>query len=226
MLRRFSLLFNEDSMRPCRLHRLVILVATIALGPSAVQAQVDSGSTRASESGNLLRPGDVIKLTVWREPDWSGEFAVDESGTAILPRIGPVHVTAMSSDSLKRFVTDSLSKFLRNPSIEVTPLRRIQVLGAVRNPGLYPVPPTVTVGDAVAVAGGATPEGKPDQVVLRRNGQDLKVKLAKEIRLADTPIRTGDQLFVPQRSWISRNTGLVAAGLSATTTLIVALLLR
>ena len=163
---------------------MVIVLATISLGPQGIQAQVDSGSARDSESGSMLRPGDVIKVTVWREPDWSGEFAVDESGTAVLPRIGPVHVTAMSSDSLRRFVRDSLSKFLRNPSIEVTPLRRIQVLGSVRNPENYPVPPTVTVGDAVAVAGGATPEGKPDEVILRRNGQDLRVKLAKEIRLA------------------------------------------
>ncbi len=180
----------------------------------------------ADSTRDLLRPGDIIKLNVWREPEWSGEFPVDESGVAVLPRLGAVKVTGMTAGSLKRFVTDSLGRYLRNPSIEVIPLRRIQVLGAVRSPGLYPVAPTVTIGDVVALAGGATPEGKPDQVVLRRDGKDLRVKLAKEIRLADTPVRTGDQLYVPQRGWISRNGGLFAAGLSATTTLIVALLLR
>ncbi len=163
---------------------------------------------------------------MWREPEWSGEFAVDEAGVVTLPRIGPVLVTSMTAPALRQFLTDSLGRFLRNPTIEVIPLRRIQVLGAVRTPGLYPVAPTVAVGDVVALAGGATPDGKPDQVILRRNGQDLRVNLTRGTRLADTPVRTGDQLYVPQRSWISRNAGLVAAGLSAATTLMVALLVR
>jgi protein involved in polysaccharide export with SLBB domain len=206
---------------------VVLLLAALAMAPLALQAQAVSASTRDTmEAKNLLRPGDVIKLTVWREPDWSGEFPVDESGVATLPRLGPVNVTGMTPDSLKRFVQDSLGVFLKNPSIEITPLRRVQVLGAVRTPGLYTVAGTVTVGDVVALAGGASADGKPDQVVLRRNGQDLRVKLASQTRLADTPIRAGDQLFVPQRSWVGRNAGLVAAGISATTTLVVALLLR
>lgn len=207
---------------------LVLLLAGLVLAPLAVQAQVDSASTRDSstEHRNLLRPGDIIKLTVWREPDWSGEFQVNEAGVATLPRLGAISVTGLTPDSLRRFVTSSLGVFLKNPSIEVVPLRRIQVLGAVRTPGLYPVPPTVTVGDVVAIAGGATPEGKANQVVLRRAGKDVRVKLDKETRLADTPIRTGDQLYVPQRSWISRNAGLFAAGISAATTVVVALVIR
>jgi protein involved in polysaccharide export with SLBB domain len=219
---------DETSMKfRVALLEIVLLLAGLVLAPQALQAQVASASTGDSTAAkNLLRPGDIIKLTVWREPDWSGEFPVNESGVATLPRLGAINVTGLTPDSLRSFVTNSLGVFLKNPSIEITPLRRIQVLGAVRTPGLYPVPPTVTVGDVVAIAGGATPEGKPDQVVLRRGGKDLRVKLGKETRLADTPIRTGDQLYVPQRSWISRNGGLFAAGISAATTLIVALIVR
>jgi protein involved in polysaccharide export with SLBB domain len=99
-------------------------------------------------------------------------------------------------------------------------------LGAVKNPGLYPVDPSITVIDALALAGGATSEGKPDRVVLRREGERIKVPLNKNTRLADTPMQTGDQLYVPERGWVSRNAGLVAAGLSAATTVVVTLLLR
>jgi protein involved in polysaccharide export with SLBB domain len=206
---------------------VVFLLAAWVFAAQGVGAQVDSAATRDSMAArNLLRPGDVIKLTVWREPEWSGEFPVNEAGVATLPRLGAINVTGLTPDSLRRFVMNSLGVFLKNPSIEITPLRRIQVLGAVRTPGLYPVPPTVTVGDVVALAGGATPEGKADQVVLRREGKDVRVKLESQTRLADTPIRTGDQLYVPQRSWISRNGGLFAAGISAATTLIVALIVR
>jgi protein involved in polysaccharide export with SLBB domain len=201
------------------------LALAVTSAPISAQS-ADSQAVAGQANEILLRPGDVIKLSVWREPDWSGEFAVNESGTAVLPKIGPVHVTSMSPDELRQFVVDSLGRFLRNPSIEVTPLRRIQVLGAVRNPGLYSASPTHTVGDVLALAGGSTSDGKTDQVLLKRDGHDFDISLGPQTRLADTPIRTGDQLFVPERGWVSRNGGLVAAGVTATMTLIVALLVR
>src|SRR5215208_3097736 len=148
-----------------RIQIIVLLLVQLSLGLGARPALgwAQEPTVGAADSApDLLRPGDIIKWNVWREPEWSGEFTVDESGVAILPRLGAVKVTDMTVDVLKRFVSDSLGKYLRNPSIEVTPLRRIQVLGAVRSPGLYPVAPTVTVGDVVALAGGATPDGKPD----------------------------------------------------------------
>jgi polysaccharide export outer membrane protein len=211
--------------------RVVTLIAPLVLAgltllPGPATAQSSPVATADSSAGrDLLRPGDVLKLNVWREPDWSGEFAVNEAGVAVLPRLGAIQVTTMSADSLRRFLVDSLGRFLRNPSIEVTPLRRVQILGAVRTPGLYPVPATVSVGDAVGLAGGATPQGKADRVVLRRGGERLQVNLSRDTPLSNTPIRTGDELFVPQRSWVSRNMGLVTAGLSAATSVFIALML-
>lgn len=205
---------------------LPVAVACLALISASAWAQTSEAPGDTTSGSDLLRPGDVIKLNVWREPEWSGEFAVNESGVAVLPRLGAIQVTTMSADSLRRFLIDSLGRYLRNPSIEVVPLRRVQVLGAVKTPGLYPVPSTVTIADVLALAGGATPDGRPDRAILRRNGEDLRIKLNGATRLADTPIRTGDQIYVPQKSWVSRNAGLVAAGLTATTSLLIALLLR
>jgi protein involved in polysaccharide export with SLBB domain len=202
-----------------------LAAAVYLFAPQVSATAQDSLPAQDSVRGGLLSPGDVIKLSVWREPEWSGDFTVSDVGVATFPRLGAVQVTTMTADSLRRFLLDSLGRFLRNPSIEVTPMRRVQVLGAVRTPGLYPVPPTVTIGDVIALAGGATPDGKPDQAILRRQGEELRVKLRGTTRLADTPIRSGDQIYVPQRSWVSRNAGLVAAGLSATTSLVIALLL-
>ncbi|HEY7636741.1 MAG TPA: SLBB domain-containing protein [Gemmatimonadales bacterium] len=207
---------------------LTSLLAGAALLPvRSLAAQAPSQQPPdSSASQAAARPGDIIRLKVWREPDWSGDFEVQQSGVAILPRLGAIDVRNMSSDSLTRFLVDSLGRFLRNPSIQVNLLHRIRILGAVKNPGLYPVDPSITVIDALALAGGATSEGKPDRVVLRREGERIKVPLNKNTRLADTPMQTGDQLYVPERGWVSRNAGLVAAGLSAATTVVVTLLLR
>jgi protein involved in polysaccharide export with SLBB domain len=211
----------QGTSPPSRLQRRSVRRWGMAVLPLLALALVAFSAAPASgqEPGGLpdsavakleeLRPGDVIRLRIWREPDLSGDFAVQESGEVVLPKLGPLPVSGFSRDSLKRFLVRSYSEYLRNPSIEVTLLRRVNVLGAVQKPGLYPVDPTMTIADAVALAGGATGDGKLNQVELHRGSQRVAVKLDAGTRLGDTPIRSGDQLFVPQRSWVSRNVGLV-----------------
>lgn len=191
---------------------------------SESRAQTPTGqSASAAEFSEPLRPGDVIRLRIWREPDLSGEFPVDESGQAVLPLVGPVSVVGLSRDSLRRSLLSSYTEYLKNPSIEVILLRRVNVMGAVRNPGLYPVDPTMTVADALALAGGPSPEGKRDRVELLRGSERLVVRLDPAARLGDTPLRSGDQLYVPSRSWISRNPGVVVGTATFLTALIVRL---
>jgi polysaccharide export outer membrane protein len=165
-------------------------------------------------------------LRIWREPDLSGDFQVNESGQVVLPKLGSVAVEAISRDSLRRSLLAAYATYLRNPSIDVVLLRRVNVLGAVRNPGLYPVEPTMTVADAVALAGGPSPDGKRDRIDLVRGGDKLMVRLDPATRLGDTPIRSGDQLYVPQRSWVSRNQGLVIGTVTALTALAVRIALH
>jgi protein involved in polysaccharide export with SLBB domain len=162
-----------------------------------------------------LRPGDHVRLKVWREPDLSGEFSIDEGGIVVFPKIGRVDVHKLSSDSLKSLLLTGYSASLRNPAVEVTVLRRINVLGAVRNPGLYYVDPNTTVSDVLALAGGASPDGYQDRIELLRDGKRLPVQLSPESRLAESMVQSGDQLRVPQRSWLARNTVLVSAVVTA-----------
>jgi polysaccharide export outer membrane protein len=186
----------------------VILCVACGHGQSAA-AVVDASPAPSGALPDALRPGDKVRLKIWREPDLSGDFDVDESGEVRLPKIGSVAVGRIPADSAKRLIVASYESVLRNPTIDVLVLRRINVLGAVRTPGLYPVDPTMTVADVLALAGGAASDGKPDQVRLLRDGRPMTVRLTGGTRIFDTPIRGGDQLYVPQRGWVSRNIGLV-----------------
>ncbi len=183
--------------------------------PLAAQTTVPTAAPAPAGLAGTLRPGDVVRLKIWREPDFSGDFPIDENGTAVFPRLGPMPVASYTVDSLKRTLLAGYAAYLVNPSIEVTALHRVNVLGAVRSPGLYQVDATMTVADALALAGGVASDGRSDRVELVRDGARLPANLEARTRLADTPIRSGDQLFVAQRSWLSRNVGLVAAGISA-----------
>jgi protein involved in polysaccharide export with SLBB domain len=202
-----------------------------ALAPLAAVAQAPSDSASSSESarGDMqapLHPGDRIRLKIWREPDLSGDYDVDESGQAVFPKVGPLQVTGMSSTTLKRTLVDAYARYLRNPAIEVRLLRRVNILGAVRTPGLYQVDPTMTLADAAALAGGASSDGSPDKVDLVRQGEKLPIKLSRRTRLAETPLQSGDQLYFRQRSWMSRNTGVIAGILTATAGIIVTVATR
>ncbi len=61
--------------------------------PVAVWAQ-SPDSAPESPMEQTIQPGDVIRLRIWREPDMSGEFQVDEGGLVIFPRIGEYRVLA------------------------------------------------------------------------------------------------------------------------------------
>ena len=202
------------------------MVAACLLAAGRVQAQDSVPPTTIAQGSLKLLPGDVVRLRIWREPDLSGEFPVDESGMVTFPKLGPMNVTSQPTDSLKVHLLADYSQYLRNPAVEITVLRRVNVLGAVIHPGVYPVDPTMTVADVLALAGGATPDGDRTRANLLRGGQRLSVRLAASDRIADLPLRSGDQLFVPERSWASRNQGLLAATISASVSLLIALYRR
>ena len=201
----------------------LVLILTAALAP-ALPAQTAPDTAIAAGTQGVLRSGDLVRLKIWREPDLSGDFQVNESGEVVFPKVGPVRVTELSPDSLKQSLLAAYGVYLRNPSIEITLLRRVQVMGAVRNPGLYPVDPTLSLGDVLALAGGATSQGNTKKFQLRRGDQEITGTINAATRVADTPLRSGDQIFVPERSWFSRNTWVVAGVLSATTSVLIAVM--
>ncbi len=197
------------------------------LAPALGRAQNAVRSVAPADSvGVLLRPGDIVRLRIWREPDLSGEFQVDESGIVTFPKIGQLNVVHESPESLKEKLLASYGVYLRNPSVEVTMLRRINVLGAVQKPGLYPVDPTMTIADAVAAAGGATSMGDQHKIELVRDGVRISEHINSTTKIGETPLRSGDQIFVPERSFVVRNSGLVATAISVSASLIIALFLR
>jgi polysaccharide export outer membrane protein len=166
-----------------------------------------------------LAPGDALRLRIWREPDLSGEFMVDENGVVNLPKLGPIRATEESVGALKAKIISSYAAYVTQP-VEVTPLIRVRVLGAVRTPGLYRVEPIMTLSDAIALAGGTTGAAKGDHVRLIRDGRPVDAQLSPNAALAESPLRSGDHLFVPERSWLSRNPGVVFGSVSAAATLL------
>jgi polysaccharide export outer membrane protein len=164
-----------------------------------------------------LRSGDVVQVRVWREADLSGAFVVDPRGRVVLPLLGERAVTGRSWSLVKDELLNAYAGELRNPSIELTPLRRVFVLGEVNKPGAYDLDPAMSLAGAVATAGGANPSGDLRKVRVVRDGAVVVDGVPLEGGLAGVDVRSGDQVFVGRRGWTERNsTFLVTAALSLT----------
>jgi polysaccharide export outer membrane protein len=177
-----------------------------------------------SGANAVLQAGDLVRLRIWREPDLSGDYRVDENGIATFPKIGTLRLSRIPPDSLKSLLVANYDRYLQNPSIEVRLLRRINVLGEVKNPGLYDVDPTMSVADVLAMAGGVTSDGNSKKVELLRKSTGHLRQLSSQARLGEAPLQSGDQLRVAQRSWLARNGGVVAASITAVALITTALI--
>ena len=212
-------LFNTRRRKPGSrlLFGLLCMLGALA---GALSAQ---NATSMKGRDILLKPGDKVWLWVWREEDSTGEYPVQENGLVVFPRIGPVKVTELSKTELRDSLIRAFSQHLQTVSITVRYLRRISVIGAVRDPGVFYIDETFTVAEVLALAGGAEQNGRPDQVKLFRGSDELQGSIKRGTRIADLPLESGDQLIVPERSWFSRNTGLVATLMSGLLSLSIAL---
>jgi polysaccharide export outer membrane protein len=201
-------------------------IGTLLVGlPGKLSAQSNAAAP-ISVAAATLKPGDLIKLMVWREEDLTGDLLVPESGIVVFPKIGPVKVTGIPKAVLRDSLIRALGTYLRNPAVEVLFQHRITVQGHVRKPGIYHVDGTHSLADVLALAEGADQNGKPDEVRLIRGSKTIVGGLTRGTRIGDLPLESGDQLYVPQRGWLERNTPLVAALVSGVVSVAVAILVQ
>ena len=160
---------------------------------------------------DVIRPGDVVRLTVIREEELSGDFPVNQFGTVVLPLVGEYDVTNESNRSLREKVIRYLQKLRSARDIELVVLRRVRVLGEVNVPGVYPLDPTMSVADAVAMAKGRSQWADEGKVMLRRGGEVVVANLRLDMLLSESTILSGDEIWVPRISWLNRNLSAVVA---------------
>ena len=203
-------------MRSKILYSVVVIATVLALASplSAQDGRTSSPSAATVVSDPPLAPGDMIRLRFWQEPELSGDFPVDERGLVTLPLLGIKQVTLWSPEQIKAQIMQEYARQLRDQPAQVTMLRRVRVIGAVRQPGLFHIDPTMTLGDVVALAGGPEPEAREDQIQVYRGGRLILTRLDGSAVVPG--LQSGDQIVVPRRSWLGRNAAVIlGAALSA-----------
>ena len=182
--------------------------AIIALGAMALSACVSSpamsGSTDATPVGAgmnsyRLGSGDEIKVTVYGEPDLSGNFTVDGDGQITMSLIGQVEVGKMTlADASNKLQTKLKDGWLKDPkvAIELVKGRPYYILGEVNKPGEYPFSSGLTVMNAIASAGDFTYRADKGRILIK----SVDSPDEREVELTpSTQVRPGDTIRVRER---------------------------
>jgi polysaccharide export outer membrane protein len=186
--------------------RLLIAAAVLASFASTAQAQTSSTmpaalpaaapSARPSPSSTKAAPaearvpvtpeyrigkGDKLRVDVYKEADLSNALQVRPDGRITLPLIGDLQAAGQTPMQLQQRVTEQLKAYVANPvvTVMVTDVadRVVYVLGEVNQPGAIPLKGSMTVLQALAVAGGFKDFANSRNIrILRRNGNPEKVE--------------------------------------------------
>jgi len=146
-----------------------------------------------------LGVGDKVHIIVFNEPDLTGDFDVNDQGILSLPLIGQIHVAGMTLSQAQDVITQKYAaNYLVNPRVNVQILnyRPFYVIGEVKTPGSYPYVSGMTVLNAIALAGGYTPRGNENNIVVK-HADDPSVQ---EQKIGENdPVKPGDIIRVNQK---------------------------
>ena len=141
-----------------------------------------------------LGAGDVLKISVYGNPDLALETRVSEAGEITFPLVGNVALGGLSVSAAEKKLGGLLESggFLRKAQVNiiVTQLQsqQVSVLGQVNRPGRYPIEGKRSLMDMLAMAGGVSPDGG-DMVSLirKRNGKTTRelIDIIDMVRSAD-----------------------------------------
>jgi polysaccharide biosynthesis/export protein len=160
----------------------------------------------------VIGAADVLKITVWKNPDLSTEQRVRPDGTVTMPLIGDVQAAGRTPKDLKNEISKKLASYVRDESstvsVAVTEVNsyRFTVSGNVERGGVFSSKYYVTVAEAIAMAGGLNKFANGRKLVVVRNDAHNGVRRVpidfERIATGQHPeenlvLVSGDTLFVP-----------------------------
>jgi polysaccharide biosynthesis/export protein len=138
-----------------------------------IMALAYATTVMAQDPNYTVKPGDMLSISVWKEPDLQKETLVRPDGSFSFPLVGEVDAKGKTVADLNRTVSQRLTKFISDPVVTVSVQEikgnKVYVIGQVNKPGEFIMNPSVDVMQALSMAGGTTPFAQlADIVILRR----------------------------------------------------------
>ncbi len=178
-------------------------IAALSLAGLLASNAIGAGTYR-------LGPSDVVRVTVYNNPDLSTEAQLDSLGRIVFPLIGPVELAGLEKGQAESRIASALGSYVKMPQVNVMVSqfrsRQVSILGQVNKPGYYYLESLTRLADVLALAGGISATGS-ERVTIVKNGAPGQYKrfhvdadhMLTAGNLADNvEIGNGDVIYVPR----------------------------
>jgi polysaccharide export outer membrane protein len=126
--------------------------------------------------------GDVLQVSVWKEPDASvPSVIVRPDGKISMPLLKEIEVAGQTPTQLERSITEKLSKFINaaDVTVMITAInsKKVYIVGAARKEGTLPYTYRMRVLQAITEAGGLNEYAKRKNIYVLRteNGKEYQM---------------------------------------------------
>ena len=190
------------------------LLAAGLLAQDSVVSKGDKPATAMAspetpvDSDYVIGADDMLRISVWKEPDLSETLPVRPDGKISMPLLNDIPAAGLTPLQLKDSITEKLKKFIADPRVTVVvqtmASRRIFVSGEVVHTGPMTLLPHMTMLQALSQAGFTQFANVKGIYLLRtENGKQEKLPFNyKDVIKGNHPeqnivLKPGDTVVVP-----------------------------
>ena len=143
-------------------------------GMTVAQEEAEPGPAPATPGDYVIGREDVLRISVWGEPELNYLLTVRPDGKVSLPLINDVAVAGLTPEQVRTGLEQRYAKFLRDPAVTVIVEQinsfRVYLLGEVNVQGIQGFKTPTRLLQALAAAGGMTEFAKNRIMILRVTG--------------------------------------------------------
>jgi polysaccharide export outer membrane protein len=167
----------------------------------------------------IIGEGDLLKISVYDNPDLATDSRVSGDGKITLPLIGEVTVTGMTAATAQKLIADKLlDGYIRKPQVTVFiteyKSKKVTTLGEFTKPGLIELRGNSTLMEVISNAGGITVNASENLVIKRKVlkpgglAEDLSIDvdlnrlLEKGDISTNIMVKDGDSIYIPRAAFI------------------------
>ncbi|RTL52743.1 MAG: polysaccharide export protein EpsE [Rhodocyclaceae bacterium] len=169
-----------------------------------------AGGANADESEYVLGAGDIVRITVFQNPDLTVDTRVSETGMITYPLVGAVPLGGLTIGAAEQKIAQMLRDggFVQQPQVNILVQQvrgnQVAVLGQVGRPGRFPLEQANSkISDLLALAGGINPGGSDVLILIgQRDGKPYRLELDVASMFLDNQpeqdvqVRGGDIIYV------------------------------